>query len=86
MVRVVEGQASWRDAIDEEDLVCMEIDANYSYVPARKKRQPAQINFNRIEEWLNNKRVVIKNDDSVCFVCLRCAPTHRTNGVAAASQ
>ena len=60
-------RSSWRDEIDEEDIArCMECTS--SPMPAEGEKGP---HFDRIEEWLNNKRVVTRDDPSVCWICLR---------------
>ena len=75
MVRAVPVESnSWRDSIDDEDsLVCMDCGdyATMSRDELSRKRQPAEVNYDRIEQWLNNKRIVTKNDESVCWICLR---------------
>ena len=58
---------SWRDDIDEEDALCMACPDS----PTTKDLCGTNANVDRVDEWLNNKRIVTKNDPSVCFICLR---------------
>ena len=60
---------SWRDA-NEDDNDFNDY-ARECHVQRPRCPKVSQ-NNNRIEEWLNNKRVVTKNDDAVCWICLRC--------------
>lgn len=66
------AMSSWRDLNDDDEgPTCQEIEV-YKRRLMRKRDDPSY--HTRVEEWLNNKRIVTKGDNATCFICMRYVP------------